>query len=129
EASAYLRDPVNTGGGVNLEFTGLTSIAPQRIPETHKTLEPCTGAPDPAAGTVQFTAADFSALEAAPAQGRVVLERTGGATGEIGVQFDTADGTAQAGSDYLATNRVVWFNDGQDGDRTVTIPIVLDALE
>jgi uncharacterized delta-60 repeat protein len=129
EAFAYLRDPVDTGGGVTIEFTGLELLPSQSIPATHKALHPCAGAADPAAGIVQFHAPDFATVERQPARGFVEIERVDGSAGEIGVRLDTADDSAHAGSDYAAAHRVVWFHDGQDGVRTVAVPILLDAVE
>src|SRR5205814_851779 len=45
----------------------------------------------------------------------------------VTVQFSTADGTAQAGSDYTAVSQTLSFAAGQTS-QTVTIPILDDAV-
>ena len=42
----------------------------------------------------------------------VTVERVNGSLGEVSVAFATADGTAAAGADYVATNGVLTFADG-----------------
>ena len=128
ETSAFLRDPLDTGG-VSVEFTGLELVPVKEIPAVHKELHPCATGPDVESGEVRFTDTDFPFPETQPARGRVEIERVGGKKGEIAVQFETQDGTAVAGSDYKTTRRIVWFHDGQDGKRAVSVPLLLDKIE
>lgn len=59
----------------------------------------------------------------------VVVTRTGGSDGEVTVQFDTADGTAIAGSDYTAqTGRTLTFGHGVTS-QTIDIPIIDDSVQ
>lgn len=78
-------------------------------------------------GTVGFSATAYSIGESG---GAVVLTvtRTGGSTGTAAVDYTTANGLAQAGSDFLASSgRLVWQN-GDSAAKTITIPIYNDAL-
>jgi uncharacterized delta-60 repeat protein len=125
-AGAYLRDPLGTGG-TQLSFTGLTQWPMQAQAGGLPEVPPCAGGPDPAAGTVQFAAADFRAPEW-PGGGRVVVERTGGTRGEVSVRVESADGTAQAGPDYQPVSRVVRFADGKGGQRIVRVGIATDSV-
>lgn len=57
----------------------------------------------------------------------VTVLRTNGYSGIVTVNYNTADGTAKAGQDYLATNGVLTFPDGESY-RTIEIPILDDLL-
>ena len=76
-------------------------------------------------GVIELTAA---AVEIAEGAGQVTLRarRRGGSDGAVSVTFATADGTAQLDRDYLNTSGSLSWGDGQDGERTLTIPLVDD---
>jgi hypothetical protein len=78
-------------------------------------------------GVVEFSAAVFSATECAalPCDATLTVSRTGGAAGDATVDFVTADGTATAGTDYVATSGTVTFAAGQTS-RPITIPLLID---
>jgi uncharacterized repeat protein (TIGR01451 family) len=57
----------------------------------------------------------------------VTVLRTNGYSGTVTVNYNTADGTAKAGQDYVATNGVLTFPDGESF-RTIEIPILDDLL-
>ena len=83
-------------------------------------------APPAAAGTLRFTVADPRVEETV---GEIVVgvERTGGTDGELVVELATADDTALAGSDYTETGDTLRWANGEDGVRTVTVPVLRDA--
>jgi len=129
--SAFLRDPAGFGGGT-IEFSGLepsnnpvpgTGVAPLLPPA------PCVPGPgpNPAAGVLQFETSNYESDEGglAPA---VVVTRTGGSTGVVTATFTTSNGTAVAGTDYVAVNRTVTFADGEDGTQFLTVPMLPDVL-
>jgi Calx-beta domain-containing protein len=62
-------------------------------------------------GTLQFRLTNYSVSETVPS---VMLEvsRNQGSAGTVSVDFTTADGTAEAGSDYQATNGTLTFGPG-----------------
>jgi hypothetical protein len=79
------------------------------------------------AGSVEYTAANASAFKNA---GSVDLDvsRSGGSTGPVTVDVATADGTALAGIDYTTTNTTVSWADGDTAVKTVTIPVLNNAM-
>jgi hypothetical protein len=84
---------------------------------------------DDRGGTVQIPAALFNASECpittTPCNARVTLTRTGGTASEATVDFATADGTAVAGTDYVATTGTVTFASGQ-ASQVILIPLVIE---
>lgn len=80
----------------------------------------------PPPGTIQFSSAAYAVPEnAGPA--RITLTRTGGTAGEIAVRFTTSDGTATAGADYTAVDRIVVWGDGDGNPKQVEVPVLDDA--
>jgi hypothetical protein len=92
-------------------------------------------APPPATASVQFSAADFRVAEDAAI---VTVTRTGGIVDTVSVDYATADGTATAGNDYMATSGTLNFAAGVtsqsfnvvilddtafDGDETVNLTL------
>src|SRR5882724_5559119 len=78
-------------------------------------------------GTAQFSAPNYSVSETA---GNLTLpvNRIGGSTGPLTVTFNTANATALAGMDYVTTNGVLTWLDGDTTGRLLTIPILNDGL-
>jgi uncharacterized delta-60 repeat protein len=56
----------------------------------------------------------------------LTVNRTGGATGTVTVDYATSDGTATAGVDYAATAGSLTFLDGETS-KTISIPILDDG--
>jgi hypothetical protein len=83
---------------------------------------------DDRGGAVQISAALFNVSECAsnPCNARVTLTRTGGAASGATVDFATANGTAVAGTDYVATTRTVTFAAGQPS-QVILIPLVIEV--
>jgi uncharacterized delta-60 repeat protein len=69
-----------------------------------------TSAVDEDAGSVSYT-----------------VRRTGGATGAITVDFATADGQAEAGSDFIQANGILTWVEGDTSDRTITVTLLGDS--
>jgi len=65
-------------------------------------------------GILAFGNASYSTLEANAGTTNVIIPvlRTGGAGGNVSVQFATANGTAQSGSDYVAQSGTLNFANG-----------------
>ncbi len=57
----------------------------------------------------------------------VTVERTASVSGAITVDFETLDGSAEAGSDYTPAHGSLWFADGQTS-ATFEVPIIDDDL-
>ena len=83
------------------------------------------------------TTADYPGLLIAEDVGSVVenigsvavnVNREGGTTGVVSVDYTTQSDTASAGSDFVATSGTLRWEDGEFGSKRVVIPIVSDAL-
>ncbi len=57
----------------------------------------------------------------------VTVERIGGSSGTVSVQYATSDGTAQAGSDYTAASGTLTFASGEIS-KTITLTTLQDNL-
>ena len=124
EVAATMTDPLEAKG-LSIEFSGLVQLPFVDDLPAAPVAEPCATAPLPEAGIVQLSAANYGAPERLRGAD-VVVERTGGTTGAVIVQLETADGTALAGGDYQSVKTLVHFGDGQVGERLVHIPLILD---
>lgn len=82
---------------------------------------------DTAPGMVQFTADTFPVSESSDSV-TLSVSRTGGAAGAVSVNYTTADGSATAGSDYLATSGTLTWAAGDLTNKTITVPIFTDAI-
>ena len=78
-------------------------------------------------GTLQLSAATYSVAESG-GTATITITRTGGSGGAVGVTLTTSNGTATAPADYTAVTQTVSFAAGDTANKTVTIPIVEDAL-
>jgi uncharacterized delta-60 repeat protein len=74
-------------------------------------------------GTVQFSASTYSVNESG-ASVQVMVQRVGGDTGAISVNYATVDGTAVAGADYTATSGTLTWADGDVTPKSFTVPIL-----
>ncbi len=59
----------------------------------------------------------------------LTLQRTGSTGGSVTVNYGTANGTATAPADYTATSGTVTWADGDAAPKTITVPLVADALD
>ena len=83
------------------------------------------------AGTVQFSAPTYTVNEDGGVDAVITVTRTGGTDGQIDVDYATADGAvnpATAVTDYTAQSGTLTWLAGDATDRTITIPVVNDAL-
>ncbi|MBT8442939.1 MAG: hypothetical protein KJO76_11175, partial [Gammaproteobacteria bacterium] len=78
-------------------------------------------------GTVQLGATSFDAGEGTVAN--IIVTRSGGSSGVATVDYSTADGTAEAGSDYTSASGTLTWADGVSGNMTISIPITDDGAE
>src|SRR5690606_10252201 len=88
----------------------------------------CTTAIDPAAGTIQFAAAEVDMLELPVGIEFAVVSREGGSKGDVSVRVRSHDGSAVVGDDYLGLDQVVFFADGDDSPRWVELELVADDV-
>jgi hypothetical protein len=132
-ALAWLRDPA-TVGGTTIVTSGLTPVA-TTLPVAPRVEAPVTPAPcvpgpgpDPAAGTLQFSAATFAIGESGLTP-VVLVTRTGGSLGAVTATLSTGNGSAVAGVDYTANNSSVSFASGDAAPRVVRVPLINDSLD
>ena len=78
-------------------------------------------------GDIKLDTANVTVSENA---GTVTLTatRANGSDGAVSVDFTTRDGSAQAGLDYSATRGTLTWASGEMGPKSLTIPILTDAL-
>jgi uncharacterized delta-60 repeat protein len=67
-------------------------------------------------------------VDEATAMATYSVRRTGGRAGAVSVNYATAAGQAQPGSDFEDTSGTLTWNDGDASDRTLTINIFDDAV-
>ncbi|NDD38770.1 MAG: hypothetical protein EB082_10245, partial [Verrucomicrobia bacterium] len=79
-------------------------------------------------GVLGFAATNFNALENA-GFAVITVVRTNGSSGAVTVTFATVDGVGNAtpGVDYLSTNGILTFGDGETS-KTFNVPIIDDPL-
>ena len=98
-----------------IEFDPVLSVVSLNVVDPNNTtpgvfaIDPASISVDENAGTTSFT-----------------VNRTGGSTGEVMVNFATADGTAAAGSDFTAQSDTLTFADGVTS-QTITVAILDDV--
>ena len=80
---------------------------------------------DDLAGLIKLTNVVFPAFEST-GEATVVAERTGGSAGSVSVDYATIDGSAVAPDDYLASDGVLTWADGEIGQKSVSVPLIDD---
>ena len=128
------------GDGAAKTFT--VSITNDAIPEGNETFSvsldtavaASLGAPGSAvvtildkSSTVQFIPSTLSVGEET-GMATLTVSRSGGAEGVASVSYATANGTAVAGADYLAVNGTLNWGDGDNADKTISVPLINDSL-
>ena len=78
-----------------------------------------------ATGSVQFSFDSFFVIEDV-GMATVTVQRTGGFSGNLSVEYETTNGTAIAGQDYTASSGTVNFANGETS-KTIQIPITNDS--
>jgi hypothetical protein len=78
-------------------------------------------------GSVAFAQASYTVSEDGGSL-LVSISRGGGSAGAVSVTYSTANGTAIAGEDYIATSGTLNWADGETGAKTFSIPLIDDAL-
>lgn len=78
-------------------------------------------------GTISLASSGVSVAEDAGSL-TLTVSRTIGTVGAASVDFETSDRTAAAGVDYSATSGTLHWADGESGDKTITVPVLDNAV-
>lgn len=78
-------------------------------------------------GGIRLTADAFAGPEGEDV--RVLVERVDGRRGELTVAYETADGTALAGTHYTALSGTLTFADGEVGPKAILVPTTENAAD
>jgi hypothetical protein len=81
---------------------------------------------DAGTGALSFSSATYSTSEAANAT--ITVNRTGGSTGTVTVNYATSNGTATAGTDYTATSGTLTFGPSVTS-QSFTVPVTNDTVD
>ncbi len=79
------------------------------------------------AGSIAFVSGAQSVLETA-GSATINVARSAGSIGAVSVDYTISSGTATAASDYTAVSGTLNWADGASGNRTITLPVLDDAL-
>jgi hypothetical protein len=109
--SVVLTNP--TGSGADIGNPGATTVT-------------ITGGSSTSNGSVELSDATYSVAQNAGTF-TVTVNRTGGSSGAVSVAYNTADGTAIAGTDYTATSGVLEWADGDASSKTFPVPMINTA--
>jgi len=82
---------------------------------------------DPLSGTIAVTSVNPQVSETAGTLA-VSVARTGGTQGAVTVDFLTQPGSATQDVDYTGTSGTLTWADGEGGTKTITVPILDDAI-
>ena len=103
---------------------GSSPPRPLILPASTSEFSPCNSSE--AAGSIQFSAANYNVLEDV-GNATITVIRTGGSKGTLSVNYSSADITALAGSDYTAVSGGLVFAEGELS-KTFTIPVNNDGI-
>jgi uncharacterized delta-60 repeat protein len=79
------------------------------------------------AATLTFSAAGYPVQES-DGNATITVQRLFSGTGAVTVHYATTDGTATSPADYNNTSGTLSWADGDTSDKTITVPIIADAL-
>lgn len=84
------------------------------------------GKSTPVSGTLAFSNATYSVAENG-GSALITVNRSGGSSGSVTVNYASSNGTASAGSDYTAVSGTLTFASGV-ASQTFSVPIIDDAV-
>jgi plastocyanin len=84
-----------------------------------------SGATDDERGNLRFAAANVNVSEGNTAT--LTVQRVGGDDGAVSVSYATSDGTAVAGSDYVATSGTLSWADNDDDPKSFQVQTIEDT--
>lgn len=78
-------------------------------------------------GLLRFTQSDVTTSETAGVA-RIDVERTGGSSGEVSVQYDTIANSATATDDFEPVSGTLRWQSGEIARKTIEVPIIADSF-
>jgi plastocyanin len=78
-------------------------------------------------GTLSFSPSAYSVAENA-GSATISVQRTGGSSGAVAVQYATSNGTAVAGTNYRSAMGTLSWNDGDSSTKTWKVPVLDDGV-
>ncbi len=78
-------------------------------------------------GRIGLTNTLESVVEETATSVTYTVRRSGGKTGDVSVDYATVAGSAQPGSDFVATSGTLTWNDGDVDDKTIAINLIDDS--
>jgi hypothetical protein len=88
--------------------------------------KPATSSESGASATLQLSTSNYSAAQSAGSV-TITVRRTDGSSSAVTVDYDTADGTAVAGTDYTATSGTLEWAENDTTDKSISVPISTTA--
>jgi hypothetical protein len=123
-----LTDETNVDGNktVNLALSSPTGGVPLGTPSTAVLTIADNEIATFGAGSYKFSSANFRVSEG-DGSVTVFVQRVGGTVGSADIRYATSNGTASAGSDYIATSGTLTFLPGES-KKAFKVPILSDTL-
>ncbi len=87
-----------------------------------------TDTPLTGAGLLQFAASDYAVIEGENPVATLSVERLGGTTGEVSIDYQTGEATAEVNSDYTHRQGTLKWAGGDGQTKTFTVPITADDV-
>jgi hypothetical protein len=75
-----------------------------------------------AVGSIQLSASSYSVAQSSGSL-TVTVNRTGGSSGAVSVAYETANGSAMAGTDYTPASGTLQWGDGNAAAKTFSVPV------
>jgi plastocyanin len=79
-------------------------------------------------GTLGFTTAAYSQAETG-GHATITLQRTGGSSGTVGVDYATSSGTAVAGTNYTPASGTLTWAAGDTSQKSFNVPVIDDGVQ
>ena len=81
-----------------------------------------------ASGELHFSSAAYSAGEAS-GMAALMVNRSNGSTGVVSIDYNTADGSAQQGMDYVAQSNTLTWADNGSTPQAINVPVTDDSSD
>jgi hypothetical protein len=125
---AYGSIAIDAGDSATAETTDQRGTSRPVDGNLDENVLPDIGAFEYIPGVIEFSAATYSVDEDGGSIAITVI-RTGTGDGAVSADYATSDGTAMAGSDYIATSGTLTWSSGDTSEKTFSFSVTDDLLE